>query len=162
MPEFWLDTNSFIESKKGPYGFDIVPGFWTFLEQKANEGIIASSSLVYDELKEVEDDLLKWAKQRENTGFFVEPDASVQATFIDIADHVNNRYPPHQASHFLDGADPWIIAHAKAHGGRVVTFEKSAPNAQKPKIPDVCDCDKFSVKTLNVYEMLRELGASFQ
>lgn len=50
MPEFWLDSDTFIRAKNEAYGFDIAPGFWTFLEQKATEGIIASSSLVYHEL----------------------------------------------------------------------------------------------------------------
>ena len=31
MPEFWIDSDSLIESKKGPYAFDIAPGFWKFL-----------------------------------------------------------------------------------------------------------------------------------
>lgn len=161
MPEFWLDSNSFIEPNKGPYGFDIAPGFWTFLEEKANDGTIASSLLVYDELQSgVEDELHDWANQRKANGFFVEPDASVQTAFRQIADYVKNNYPDHQASQWLDGADPWIIAHAKVHGGKVVTFEKRAPHSSKPKIPDVCD--QFDLKTLNIYELLRELGASFR
>ena len=160
MPEFWLDADSLIESKKGPYAFDIVPGFWTFLEQKAAEGIIASSFTVYKEFEdyEAEDDLLQWAKQQKDVGFFVEPDTIVQTIFRQIADYVNNTYPQHNASDFLNGADPWIIAHAKAYGGRVVTFETSAPYAKTPKIPDVGD--HFDVKCLNVYQMARELGMS--
>ncbi len=159
MPEFWLDTNSLVEPRKGPYGFDIAPRFWKFLEQKINEGIIASSVTVYDEVdNEAEDDLLQWAKQQKDVGFFVEPDTIVQTVFREVADYVNKTYPPHQASEFLDGADPWIIAHAKAYGGRVVTFEKAAPNAKKPKIPDVAD--HFEVECLNIYEMARELGMS--
>ena len=157
MPEFWLDTNSFIEPKKGPYGFDIAPGFWAFLEQKINEGIIASSVTVYDELENgAEDDLLQWAKQQKDAGFFIAPDPLVQTAFRQIADYINNTYPQHQASKFLDDADPWIIAHAKAYGGRVVTFETAAPNAKKPKIPDVGN--QFEVYCLNIYQMVRELG----
>lgn len=159
MPDFWLDADSFITPNRGPYSFDIAPGFWTFLEQKANEGIIASSILVYNELHDgAEDELREWAKQRKENGFFVVPDLPVQIAFREIADYVHNNYPPHNASQFLAGADPWRIAHAKAHGGRVVTFEVRAPNSTKPKIPDICD--KSSVKTLNLYKLLRELGLS--
>lgn len=160
MPDFWLDTDSLIRAKNGPYGFDIAPGFWTFLEQKASEGIIASSVTVYGELEHgAEDDLLQWAKQQKDVGFFVDADPLVQAAFRQIADYVNNTYPQHQASEFLNGADPWIIAHAKAYGGRVVTFEKGAPNSKRPKIPDICQ--QFRMEDcLNLYEMARELGMS--
>ena len=160
MVEFWLDTNSFITPKRGPYGFDIVPGFWKFLDRKAKDGIIASSVFVYEELRNgEEDDLLEWAKRIRESGFFVEPDASVQAAFREIADHVENTYEAPQASQFLAGADPWIIAHAKANSGRVVTFEVGAPRSKKPKIPDVGD--RFGVRTLNMFQLLRLLGASF-
>lgn len=160
MPNFWLDSDGLIRAKNGPYGFDIAPGFWTFLEQKASEGVIASSVTVYDEFEDgAEDDLLQWAKKQKDVGFFVDADPLVQTAFRQIADYVNNRYPQHQASEFLNGADPWIIAHAKAYGGRVVTFEKGAPNSQKPKIPDICHHFEME-ECLNLYEMVRDLGMS--
>ena len=40
MQRFCLDSNVFIQAKNGPYGFDIVPAFWEFLDKKAEEGII--------------------------------------------------------------------------------------------------------------------------
>ena len=157
MPEFWLDANSLIEPKNGPYGFDIAPGFWTFLEHKIIEGIIASSVMVYGELENgVEDDLLQWARKQKDKGLFIDPDPIVQAVFREIADYVNGEYPQYQASDFLSGADPWLIAHAKAYGGKVVTFEISASLSKKPKIPDVCH--NFDVKCINIYKMARELG----
>ncbi|MBI4296588.1 MAG: DUF4411 family protein [Chloroflexi bacterium] len=159
MPDFWLDADSLIQPKRGPYGFDIAPGFWTFLEQNARRGSIASSLMVYHELQDgAEDDLLAWARQRKGEGFFVDPDPLVQNFFRQIADYVEKNYPPHQASEFLDGVDPWVIAHAKVYGGKVVTFEVRAPKSSKPKIPDICD--KFDVECLNIYNMVRELGMS--
>lgn len=156
MPDYWLDTNSFIEPKDGPYGFDIAPSFWEFLEKKAHEGIIGSSSIVYKELSEgKEDDLLHWAQQLGNV-FFIEPDPFVQEVYREIAAFIFKTYPQHQAEDFLSGADGWLVAYAKVLGGRVVTREKSAPNSKKPKIPDIAA--KFGVKCLNVYEMVRELG----
>jgi len=157
MPEYWLDADSLIRTKNGPYGFDIAPGFWEFIEEKVAAGVIASSLVVYDELEDGdEDDLLLWARKQKENGLFIEPDGVVQTIFRQIVDYVNGKYPQYQASEFLDGADPWIIAHAKAYGGRVVTFEVSAPASKDPKIPDVGD--KFGVKTLNIYKMARELG----
>ena len=157
MPNYWLDADSMIRTKNGPYGFDIAPSFWKFIEQKMNEGIVSSSSMVFGELENGdEDDLLIWARQQKGNGHFVEPDTVVQTIFRQIATYVNDNYPQFQASEFLDGADPWIIAHAKAYGGRVVTFEVPAPNSNKPKIPDVAA--QFEIRTLNIYQMVRELG----
>lgn len=159
MANFWLDTNSLIEPKNGPYGFDIAPGFWKFLGQKVSEGIIASSTTVYNELEDgAEDDLLKWARSQKQLGFFIEPDNFVQTTFREIADYVNKIYPQHQASEFLNDADPWIISHAKTYGGKVVTFETRAPLSKKPKIPDICQLNH--IDCLNIYQMVRELGMS--
>jgi len=136
VPDFWLDSDSFITPNRGPYAFDIAPGFWAFLERVAGEGVIASSRLVYEELHGgTGDDLSNWAEAMNERGFFVDPDAGVQAAFQEIADYVNNRYPPHQAAHFLGGADPWIIAHAKAYAGVVVTFEARAGRGQQAQNP---------------------------
>ncbi|MBA7493712.1 hypothetical protein ES702_04274 [subsurface metagenome] len=160
MPDFWFDANSLICAQRGPYGFDIAPGFWDFLEQKGKEDIIASSIAVYKELEEGgKDDLLvQWARKQKDNGFFIEPDLAVQTIFRQIADYVSSSYPPYNASEFLDNADPWLIAHAKVYGGIVVTFEVSAPNSKDPKIPNVGD--KFGVLTLDLYQLLRELGVS--
>jgi hypothetical protein len=146
MPKFWLDSSCLIESKNRYYGFDIVPGFWAFLEQKAKDGIIASCLLVYTELQELEDELSRWAREQKEKGFFVAPDASVQAVVSDVSQYVSNRYDMHHVAKFLAGADPWLIAHAKVDGGRIVTHETPAPTGKKPKIPDVAGV--FGVETI--------------
>ncbi len=159
MPEFWLDTNSLIEPNKGPYGFDIAPGFWRFLERKIEERVIASSTLVLEELKEVEDELRQWAE--DHSDCFAEPDEDVQTVAGQIADYVNENYPNHHATDFLSGADPWVIAQAKVHGGKVITFETLVPpNSTKPKIPNVAAA--FQVETMNIYAVLRQLGLSLR
>jgi len=156
MTNYWLDADSLIQTKNGPYGFDIAPSFWIFIEQKMNEGIISSSIMVFGELENGdEDDLLIWARQQKENGHFIEPDAVVQTIFRQIATYVNQNYPQFQASAFLNGADPWMIAHAIAYGGSVVTFEVPAPSSKKPKIPDIAA--QFGIATLNIYQMVREL-----
>ena len=159
MPDYWLDSDSFITPKNGPYGFDIAPGFWDFIDQKGAEGIICSPILVYHELVDETDDVLaKWARERQTTSLFVEPDEAVQAEFKEIADYVNGRYERSQAGEFLDGADPWVIAHARAGGGEVVTFEVPAPASKRVKIPDVCAY--YNIPWTDTYRMLRKLGFS--
>jgi len=157
MAEFWLDTDSLITPSRGPYTFDILPPFWDFLEQKGEEGLVASSELVLVELMEGDDPLKEWAKEQGVTLFHA-PTQAVQERLSEIAERVthNSRFRPHHVAHFLEGADPWVIAHAKASGGRVVTFETSDPHSQRPKIPDVAR--EFGVECLTLYQMLAELG----
>lgn len=161
MPEYWIDTNVFIQAKDGPYAFDIAPGFWSFLDEMTAEGRIASSSLVYDELQRTEDDLAEWARARRSAGLFIQPDRSTQEAFRRVSDYVTETYAQNQARGFLDAADPWLIAHAMADGGKVVTLEVKVPSdSKRVKIPNVCEF--FGVEYLNTYQMLRELGASFR
>lgn len=160
MPEYWIDTNVLIEARNGPYGFDIAPGFWTALDELSSRGQVRMSSLVYDELvASVQDDLALWISERRRSELIVEPNAAVQAALREIADYVNGNYAVSRAAPFLRGADPWVIAHALATGGTVVTQEARVPaNSTKVKIPNVCAV--FRVGSINTYRMLRELGVS--
>ena len=156
----WLDTDTFITAKDGPYAFDILPGFWRFLDQKASDGAISSSTEVYDELVRGSDDLAIWARQRRNTDLFIAPSWAVQSALSVIANHVSAQYEPTYATAFLSGADPWVIAHAMVDSGKVVTFEKAVPtSSKKVKIPNVCQY--YGIESLDLYEMLRRLGAAF-
>lgn len=163
MPDFWMDADSLIRPYREAYRFNIVPKFWEFLEEKAQEQVIASSELVLQELEknsseEQSDELLVWAKRQQGV-LFLPPTDAVQQVFGQVAESVKNnkKYAPHWIQEFLDGADPWIIAHAKALGGRIVTFEKPEPNSKRVKIPDVAA--EFGVKCINLWDMLTELKA---
>jgi predicted nucleic acid-binding protein len=157
---YCLDANVYIQAKNGPYGMDIVPSFWEFLDEQADAGAICSSKVVYEELAAGGDALANWVKARKDGGMFVEPDEKIQAVFGDIADYVLDKYANHQARPFLNGADPWIIAQAKVEGAVVVTHERLVKNESvKVKIPNICV--QFGVKYVHTYEMLRALGAHF-
>lgn len=85
---------------------------------------------------------------------FVAPDIEVQDIFSKIAEYTTKRYPSHQASDFLSGADPWVIAQAKRDETILVTQEKHADEISKnPKIPNICDV--FAVRYIRLYELLR-------
>ena len=161
MADFWLDSDTFIRSKNEAYGFDLAPGFWKVIDQKAREGIIASSMTVYRELVKGNDYLAEWARQRENSGLFVIPNEDVQYQNRLIANYVQRTYAAHKVQQFLKGADPWIIAHAKIDGGDVITFEcrvEKKQNVPDIKIPDIAD--KFQVNCINVWDLLRILHVS--
>lgn len=161
MADYWLDADTFITPKNGPYAFVLAPGFWEFLDEASITGLVRSSRIVYGELvDESDDDLAAWARERRTSGLWVEPSESVQETFTEVADFVHDSYDASFAADFLDGADPWLIAHAVVDGGEIVTFEKSAPAGKKVKIPDVAA--DFSIACRDIYSMLRQLGASFR
>jgi hypothetical protein len=161
MPRYCLDANVLIQAKNGPYGFDIVPGFWDWLEQSAEDGIIYTTRAVYDEIQDGNDELASWVKNRRTSSMFVDPDERVQHAFRDIADFVVTEYPNERSEPFLAGADPWVIAQARVDGSIVVTHEVLVPATSiKVKIPNVCQ--RFSVQYIDTYRMLRETGASFR
>jgi len=161
VAQYWIDLNVLVEAKDRYYGFDIARGFWDFLDQHSATSTIQSPMRVYYEIMKYGDDALStWARERSETRLFVEPSDDVQEAVTDIADFVNGRYTGAEASNFLDGADPWLIAHAKCDQSSVVTLETLVgPNSRKAKIPNVCQ--EFGVQWLDTFTMLRELRASF-
>lgn len=160
MVQYCLDTNVFIQAQNGPYAMDIVPAFWDWLVQEVKVGTLFSSILVYEEITAGNDDLAEWAKGKKTTPLFQEPSDEAQAIFADVSDFVLHNYAAEEANFFLAGADPWIIAQAKAQGAKVVTMEKLAgPGSKKVKIPNICMA--FDVDWLNTYQLLRELRARF-
>jgi len=103
------------------------------------------------------DELAIWAKARQNTNLFVVPDATAQTSFREVADYCKSSYAEPLCKEFLSDADPWLVAFAKAKGGKVVTFENRKGNgSSKIKLPSICD--HFGVQCKNLYEMLGTLG----
>lgn len=142
MPGYCLDTNIFIEAKNGPYGFDIAPGFWSWLDRLIELGEIHCPLAVYDEISKGNDLLSTWAKDRKSSGLFVAPTDAVQAIFRKIADHVVQGYSSQYSQVFLSGADPWVIAQASADGLIVVSSGGIDINqGKRPKIPNVCSAN---------------------
>jgi hypothetical protein len=158
-----MDADSLMRPKDGPYKFHLVPQFWEFIAAKAEEGVIASTSLVYGEIcNSYDNDPLRiWAEERPGPPLFREPTDAVYACFKEVADYVDANYRPEWAQAWLKKADPWLIAHAKAEGGTVVTFEVLVGRgAKEVKIPNVCRALKLA-DPINTWEMLDALGARF-
>lgn len=159
MPKYCLDANILIEANKGPYGIDFHKTFWDWLDVQNQAGVICSSIFVYDELQLGDQDLFNWATARRDA-FFLRPSRAVQTTYSEIGNYVTATYNSVHAPVFLSGADPWIIAQAKADGAIVVTHETLVPlNSSKVKIPNVCN--RFNVEWTGIYNMLRHLKAKF-
>ena len=163
--EYCLDTSVYTQAHRQYYAFDLAPGFWKSLKTQAENEVLISPITVFTELAKGNDELAKWAK--ENRGLlFSDPDVKVVESFRQIADFINLSYESeHWIRLFLDGADPWVIAHAKAHNLIVVTMEgnkgsedvnpKSKRFRGKIKIPNVCS--HFGVKCISTFELIRTL-----
>ncbi len=159
MPRYCLDANVLIEAKNGPYGFDIVPGFWDWIDCMVDTSVIYSVRAVYDEITLGDDVLTSWVKDRRQSGLFVEPSDAVKERLRMIADYVVNSFEPQHAQSFLSWADPWVIAQASVDQAVVVTREVLAgPGSERAKIPNVFI--HFSVGYTDTYAMLRSEGAA--
>jgi hypothetical protein len=150
----------FITAKNTYYGLDLVPAFWTWLENQADAGNVASTDLVYDELKNGGDDLAAWAKARRTLLFHVE------SASAEVANHVAalgawaqaEGYREHVIADFMDCSDPFLVGVAAESGFIVVSQETSAGSKRKKvKIPDACR--PLGVAYENTFEMMRNLGA---
>lgn len=103
-----LDANVFIEAKNRYYGFDLVPAFWTWIEGQAESGEIASTDMIYDELKDGGDDLAAWVKDRRGVIFHVPSSSRAVANAVGrLGTWVQSEtYKPHVLADFMDSADP--------------------------------------------------------
>lgn len=162
MPEYWLDANCLITAHRTAYRFSFDSPFWDFLETKAHEGVLGIPQIVFDQEldsgKKIaeKDELELWARELRGI-LFLPPNDSVQTEYGKVATYVQNngRFVQHHIAGFLAKADAWVIAYPMALGGRIVTFEASAPKSTKPKIPDVAG--EFGIKCLHLWDMLDEL-----
>jgi len=158
-----LDTNVFIQAKNFYYGFDIVPAFWDWLDEKQENGQIASIKPVYDELLKGDDELSQWAKDRKDTGWFLSvDDCETQIRFSEVAQWTfDSDFTEPAKRDFLSVADSLLVAKALSIGATIVTHESFYdPNIKrKIKIPNVCK--SFSVSYINTFDLMRELGAKF-
>jgi hypothetical protein len=159
MTRYLLDANIFIQAKNLHYGLDFCPAFWGWLEEQNVHGVVASIEKVADELYAGTDELSDWAKAR-GGAFFLPADATVVPALRDVSLWTQSQsYEPAAISQFLQVADYWLIAHAKAHGWVVVTHERPSDSVRRIKIPNVCI--GFGITCISPYEMLRRERARF-
>ena len=157
-----LDSNVFIEAKNRYYSFDLVPAFWTWLEEQAEVGEIASTDMIYDELKDGGDDLAEWVKDQRDLIFHVRSSSQVVAEVVGRLGTwaQAESYKAHVLADFMDGADPFLVGAAVEMGAVLVTQETPAGASRKRvKIPDACR--HVGVDYENTFEMMRALGARF-
>ena len=160
--QYLLDTNTFIQAKNSFYAFDIAPSFWDKLLEKLKQGQLATIDVVSAEITQGNDDLMEWFKrwvidQADQIKILeAKKDINVFAVYREIAKKVtmNQVYDEREKARFLSGADPWLIAAAKAWGAVVITFETMPGiGTRKVKIPDVCQ--QMGVTFADLYAAMR-------
>ena len=156
---YLLDANVFIAAKNLHYGLDFCPAFWDWLVAKNAAGSVFTIEKVGDEVRAVADELSEWAEAR-GAGFFVPPDASVFPALAAVSNWANGQgYTPAAVSTFLQVADYYLVAQAKAAGHTVVTHEVPSASPRKIKIPDACI--GLKIKFMTPFEMLRRERVRF-
>ncbi len=158
---FLVDSNVFIEAKNTYYHFDVVPGFWSWIEAQHSSGLLFSVTPVLDELTRGNDELSEWATSLPE-GFFLEPDEDTAHSMSQLSHWAttNKQFRDTAVQTFLASADYILVAYADSHGFTVVSQEVAAPESKASiKIPDAC---KFmGVPHLHIFEWIRREGAKF-
>ncbi len=162
-PSYWFDTSSFINPSQFSHRFSRGTILWDFLAKKSLEHVIGSPEICLTlELvpsdKSKADALGKWALDLDGI-LFLPPDRAVQRYHAETVRYVNGN-PQYSLPHiqaFCAKADTWVIAYTKAYGGKIVTFEKSAPFSKEPKIPDIAKA-LFDIDSIIIWDALDELG----
>ncbi|KNX35978.1 DUF4411 family protein [Luteipulveratus halotolerans] len=155
---YLLDTNVLVEAKNRYYAFDIVPGFWAWLDRAHQQGLACSIEAVRDELLAGNDALSDWA--RAHPAFFRAIDQPTTRHFAPLTLWAGSRtYTPAAIAAFTgNDADYLLVAYAKEHAHILVTHERPAPNSRsRILIPDACI--GMDVEFADTFKMLRESGA---
>jgi hypothetical protein len=156
---YLLDANIFIQAKNLHYGFDFCPAFWDWLMENNASKKVFSIEKVGDEIEAGADELSEWAEKQGST-FFLKPDSAILPALREISAWVmGQKYEPAAVNTFLQVADYYLVAHAKALGHIVVTHEKASQSIKRIKIPEVCI--GLNIKFMSPYEMLRHERARF-
>ncbi|MCK4445180.1 MAG: DUF4411 family protein [Thermoplasmata archaeon] len=149
---FCIDTCALIDLRRSHYPPDVFPGLWADIESLITQGLLIAPKEVFDELKGVDDEILKWARRfkemfRESDEDQLQEVAAILVEYPKLIDP--NKTTPE--------ADPFLIAMAKLSEWTVVTSERprTDPNA-RPKIPDVCK--SYDIRCISLVEFFRERG----
>lgn len=154
MTFYSFDTSSLLNGRRDLLPPTTFPTLWGNIEAMIANGHIRCVDVVRDELSKREDEVHQWAKGQSE--LFVPLAADVQAA----AREVLTGHPRLVGiGNGRSGADPFVIALARARGGVVVSEETLSGNLTKPRIPDVCNT--MGVSCLNLIGFVQQQGWTF-
>jgi Domain of unknown function (DUF4411) len=146
-PKYIFDSGPFIDLKN--YPGDVFSSLWENFMQMINDGEIISSSEVFRELEDYDDEIAAWAKLNKNV--FIKPTLEEQVQVQKILEKHPDLVKEEAILLGKPYADPFVIAQAKMHNCVLVHSEKFKPNAHK--IPNVCST--FKVEETNLFDFFR-------
>jgi hypothetical protein len=159
---YLIDSNVFIQAKNFHYRFEFCQGFWQWLTEAHQAGLVFSIDKVHHELNDgdKDDKVRLWADALPNSFFIADThDPAVMQAYRQVMQWnvSNSHYLPQAKDEFArsDKADAFLIAAAKAHGFTVVTHELSRPESKKRVlIPDAAN--EFNIKSIMIYDLLSQ------
>ncbi|MFT3888722.1 MAG: DUF4411 family protein [Arachnia sp.] len=156
---YLMDSNAFMEASRTYYGFDIAPGFWTWLGDPALRGKVGSIDAVKEEITAGTGDLVAWAHALPSS-FWLPDTAETLDAMRDLAAWATGparQYRQSAIDEFLASADFKLIAHAIATKATLITREQPAPDSvRRVKIPDACNA--LGVAWDDPFGLYRALG----
>jgi hypothetical protein len=150
-----FDTSSLLNGRRDLVPPPTFPTLWANIEAMIEGGAIRCIDLVRDELLARDDEIHRWA--RDQTDLFLPLTRDVQ---LAVREMLLEHPRIIGIGSGRSGADPFVIALARVHGGVVVTEETLSRNITKPKIPDVCDA--MGVRRLTLLQFVQEQGWVFR
>lgn len=156
-----IDANVLITADSKYYPLERVPEFWEWLLHTASQGSVKMPTEMVEEIKAGDDALAEWLSDREHLETLrLEEDVDVGLLQRVIAEG----YAPDLDDTELVrvGQDPFLISYAlKDVTARcVVTTEVSKPSRQRANrhVPDVCN--RFGVRWMDSFELVRTMNFS--
>lgn len=157
--KYLLDSNVLITAHRTLYPFDIAPGFWEQLIDKASNKIIIIEK-VSEEILRGEDQLTAWyLENKDKINILGIPEAKVIESYGEIINRINDndQYKEAAKQEFATVADSWLCAYGYAYNYTLVTNEKYSSNVKKRiLIPNICK--EFNIKYIDLLEFMREIG----
>ncbi|MGN6357624.1 MAG: DUF4411 family protein [Novosphingobium sp.] len=147
-PVYCIDTSSLLHAWQRAYPFNRFPKLWAQIDSLIEDGRLIASIEVYHELKQKDDDVYAWAKERKDD-LIREIDEDSQ----DAVSHIMAAYP-----RLVDtvkgksGADPFVIALAKCPPPSIVVTQEGFGSMKSPKIPYVCQQE--GITCMNLLELI--------
>ena len=156
---YLIDSNIFITAHRLLYPFDIAPGFWEQIIEKASEKIIIIEK-VNNEIIRGGDQLTKWyIENKDKFSVLTIPEGPVIETYSRIINSINDneQYKLSAKEEFASVADSWLCAYGLAYDYTIVTNEKYSANSKKKiLIPNVCY--EFNINYIDLLKFMRETG----
>jgi len=143
-----IDACALIDaSKHYPLDMDAFKNVWEKISELFENGMLISSSEIYDELKDK--DLQKWISKHKKC--FVSLNENIQDQVKQVLKQFPNMINLNKNKKSSSNGDPFLVATAIVCKGIVVTNEGKGSN----QIPAVSNY--FNIKTINLDQFIREI-----